>query len=100
MEAAPAGAAPMILLVRTRCSRASCRRRVVGYFGGLPFFEKAAVILFVAFAWWPRSIRPGRSACEAWRRGLRLWLACSCRPSRDRVHSDRRLTSGGVSTSR
>ncbi|ORA22512.1 hypothetical protein [Mycobacterium aquaticum] len=66
-----------VLLVRT----GNPRHTVIGtlvYFGGLLFFEKSAVIPFVAFAvvallghvtstFGPRDV---------WRRGFRLWTAC------------------------
>lgn len=66
--------ADAILLVRTG-NRRHAVTGVLVYIGGLLFFEKSAVIPFVAFtvtallAW-----VTGASVAEVWRRGLRLWL--------------------------
>jgi hypothetical protein len=66
-----------VLLVRTRKPRHAVIGTLV-YFGGLLFFEKAAVIPFVAFAivallGYATSTFGLR---DAWRRGFRLWTAC------------------------
>jgi hypothetical protein len=69
--------ADAVLLVRTGNQRYAVTG-VLAYLGGLLFFEKAAVIPFVAFAvvallW---RVRGDRSALlTAWRGGLRLWIA-------------------------
>lgn len=66
--------ADAILLVRTR-NRRYAVTGVLVYAGGLLFFEKSAVIPFVAFAvaallaW-----VTGASVAQVWRRGLRLWI--------------------------
>jgi hypothetical protein len=71
--------ADAILLVRTGNQRYALTGLLV-YFGGLLFFEKAAVIPFVAFAvaalvWHVRHDRPVGAALRAvWRAGLRLWV--------------------------
>lgn len=69
--------ADAILLVRTRQPRYAVAGVVV-YFGGLLFFEKAAVIPFVAFAVVALLgyVTGSFGVREVWRRGLRLWLAC------------------------
>lgn len=65
--------ADAILLVRTG-NRRYAATGVLVYLGGLLFFEKSAVIPFVAFAvaallaW-----VTGASVAEVWRRGIRLW---------------------------
>ena len=65
--------ADAILLVRTGNRRYAVTGTLV-YLGGLLFFEKSAVIPFVAFAvaallaW-----VTGASVAEVWRRGIRLW---------------------------
>jgi len=70
-----------VLLVRT----GRVRHAVIGalvYFGGLLFFEKAAVIPFVAFAvvallgYVTSEFDLASGLAEVWRRGLRLWVAC------------------------
>ena len=69
--------ADAILLVRTG-NRRYAVTGVLVYFGALLFFEKAAVIPFVAFAvaallW---HVRGDRAALRTvWRAGLRLWIA-------------------------
>ncbi len=69
--------ADAILLVRT----GNQRHAVTGaaaYFGGLLFFEKAAVIPFVAFAVTALlcHVNGDRTACATvWRAGIRLWTA-------------------------
>lgn len=66
--------ADAILLVRTG-NRRYAVSGVLVYVGGLLFFEKSAVIPFVAFtvaallAW-----VTGASVAQVWRRGFRLWL--------------------------
>lgn len=65
-----------ILLVRTGKQRYAVTA-VLAYFGGLLFFEKAAVIPFVAFTVVALLcyVQGGRNAvAESWRRGLRLWI--------------------------
>jgi hypothetical protein len=69
--------ADAILLVRTGNQRYALSGVLV-YFGGLLFFEKAAVIPFVAFAvaallWHVRG--EGSALRTVWRAGLRLWAA-------------------------
>jgi hypothetical protein len=69
--------ADAVLLVRTGNQRYAVTGLLV-YLGGLLFFEKAAVIPFVAFAVATLlcHVRGERSALlTAWRRGLRLWIA-------------------------
>ncbi len=69
--------ADAIRLVRTGNQRYAVTGTLV-YFGGLLFFEKAAVIPFVAFAVAAllRHVRGDRAALPAvWRAGLRLWIA-------------------------
>ncbi|MEV0672904.1 hypothetical protein [Mycobacterium sp. NPDC050441] len=66
-----------VLLVRT----GSYRHAVFGvlvFFGGLLFFEKAAVIPFVAFAVVALLgyVTGTFGVREVWRRGLRLWVGC------------------------
>lgn len=68
-----------ILLVRTGNRRYAVTGMLV-YFGGLLFFEKAAVIPFVAFAVAALQCHveggTGRSAlATVWRTGARLWIA-------------------------
>lgn len=71
--------ADAILLVRTGNQRYALTGLLV-YFGGLLFFEKAAVIPFVAFAvaalvQHVRHDRPfGAALLAVWRTGLRLWI--------------------------
>lgn len=65
-----------ILLVRTGNQRYAATG-VLGYFAGLLFFEKAAVIPFVAFAvtalrW---HVCGERALQMVWRSGIRLWMA-------------------------
>lgn len=67
--------ADAILLVRTGNRRYACTG-VLAYAGGLLFFEKAAVIPFVAFAVAVllRYVQDDRGAIAAvWRAGIRLW---------------------------
>ena len=67
--------ADAILLVRTG-SRRYAATGVLAYLVGLAFFEKAAVIPFVAFAIAAllRHVNGDRSACATvWRAGIRLW---------------------------
>ena len=69
--------ADAILLVRTGNQRYALTGALV-YFGGLLFFEKAAVIPFVAFAVAAllRHVQGDRAALlTVWRAGLRLWVA-------------------------
>ncbi|OMC18513.1 hypothetical protein A5736_14575 [Mycobacterium sp. SP-6446] len=69
--------ADAVLLVRTGNQRYAVTG-VLAYFGGLLFFEKAAVIPFVAFAVAAlRSHVCGERAAlrTVWRAGLRLWIA-------------------------
>jgi hypothetical protein len=69
--------ADAILLVRTGHQRYAATGVLV-YFGGLLFFEKAAVIPFVAFAVAALfcHVRGDRAAVlTVWRVGLRLWIA-------------------------
>ena len=69
--------ADAILLVRTGNQRYAVTGTLV-YFGGLLFFEKAAVIPFVAFAVAALlcHVRGDRAALRTvWRAGLRLWIA-------------------------
>src|SRR5690349_3832517 len=65
-----------VLLVRTGNQRYAVRGLLV-YLGGLLFFEKAAVIPFVAFtiaALYAHVTSTG-SVLQVWRRGLRLWVS-------------------------
>lgn len=69
--------ADAILLVRTGNQRYAVTG-VLAYLGGLLFFEKAAVIPFVAFAvaallW--HVTGDGSAVRTVWRAGLRLWVA-------------------------
>ena len=69
--------ADAILLVRTGNQRYAITAMLV-YFGGLLFFEKAAVIPFVAFtitALLAHVTGDGLRAEDVWRRGFRLWTA-------------------------
>ena len=69
--------ADAILLVRTGNQRYAVSGVLV-YFGGLLFFEKAAVIPFVAFAVAALllHVQGDRAALRSvWRAGLRLWIA-------------------------
>jgi hypothetical protein len=64
-----------VLLVRTGRARYAVSALVV-FLGGLLFFEKAAVIPFVAFAVCALLAHVhGESVAEVWRRGLRLWVS-------------------------
>jgi hypothetical protein len=66
-----------VLLVRTGARRHAVLGSLV-YFGGLLFFEKAAVIPFVAFAVVALLgyVTATFGLREVWRRGFRLWTAC------------------------
>ena len=68
--------ADAILLVRTGNQR-YVWTGAAAYFGGLLFFEKSAVIPFVAFAvcWLLFHVSGTGTVKTVWRRGLRLWLA-------------------------
>ena len=68
--------ADAVLLVRTGNQRYAVTGLLV-YFGGLLFFEKAAVIPFVAFtvAALYAHVTSSGSLAEAWRRGVRLWVS-------------------------
>ena len=69
--------ADAVLLVRTGRRRYAVTGVLV-YFGGLLFFEKAAVIPFVAFALAAlvRHVDGDRAAVRTvWRAGIRLWIA-------------------------
>ncbi|TFV60105.1 hypothetical protein E4P42_06800 [Mycobacterium sp. PS03-16] len=69
--------ADAVLLVRTGRALYAWRATAV-YLGGLLFFEKAAVIPFVAFvvvALLAYVTGDGRAVVTVWRRGLRLWVA-------------------------
>ena len=69
--------ADAILLVRTG-NRRYAVTGVLAYFGGLLFFEKAAVIPFVAFAVAALvcHVQGDRAAVRTvWRAGIRLWIA-------------------------
>jgi hypothetical protein len=65
-----------VLLVRTGNKKYAVTGLLV-YFGGLLFFEKAAVIPFVAFtiAALYTYVTSTGSAATVWRRGLRLWVS-------------------------
>jgi hypothetical protein len=65
-----------VLLVRTGNQRYALTGLLV-YFGGLLFFEKAAVIPFVAFtiAALYAHVTSSGSPVQVWRRGLRLWVS-------------------------
>ena len=65
-----------VLLVRTGNQRYAVTGLLV-YFGGLLFFEKAAVIPFVAFAIAAlyAHVTSSGSVTTVWRRGLRLWVS-------------------------
>lgn len=69
--------ADAVLLVRTGNQRYAVTGLLV-YFGGLLFFEKAAVIPFVAFAIVAlyAHVTGSGSVAQVWRRGMRLWVAC------------------------
>ena len=64
-----------ILLVRTGNLRHAVTALLV-FFGGLLFFEKAAVIPFVAFAIAAlyAHVTSSGSVVDVWRRGVRLWV--------------------------
>ncbi|MUL84154.1 MULTISPECIES: hypothetical protein [unclassified Mycolicibacterium] len=66
-----------VLLVRTGASRHAVTGVLV-FFGGLLFFEKAAVIPFVAFAVVVLLgyVTGTFGLVEVWRRGQRLWVGC------------------------
>ncbi len=65
-----------VLVVRTGNQRYAGTGLLV-YFGGLLFFEKAAVIPFVAFAMATlyAYVTSSGSVATVWRRGLRLWVS-------------------------
>src|SRR5262245_6591919 len=65
-----------VLLVRTGNQRYAVTGLLV-YFGGLLFFEKAAVIPFVAFAIAAlyAHVTSTGSVATVWRRGMRLWVS-------------------------
>jgi hypothetical protein len=69
--------ADAVLLVRTGNQRYAVTGVLV-YVGGLLFFEKAAVIPFVAFAIVAlyAHVTGSDSVAQVWRRGMRLWMAC------------------------
>lgn len=66
-----------ILLVRTGSRRYAVTGTLV-YVGGLLFFEKAAVIPFVAFTIVALLVHVTAtgSVAAVWRRGIRLWVPC------------------------
>lgn len=66
-----------VLLVRTGARRHAVLGAVV-FLGGLLFFEKAAVIPFVAFAVVALLgyVTGTFSVVEVWRRGVQLWVSC------------------------
>ena len=68
--------ADAVLLVRTGNQRYALTGLLV-YFGGLLFFEKAAVIPFAAFtiAVLYAHVTSSGSVVKVWRRGLRLWVS-------------------------
>jgi hypothetical protein len=68
--------ADAVLLVRTGNQRYTVTGLLV-YFGGLLFFEKAAVIPFVAFtiAALHAHVTSAGSVRQVWRRGVRLWVS-------------------------
>ncbi len=68
--------ADAVLLVRTGNQRYAVTGLLV-YFGGLLFFEKAAVIPFVAFtiAALYAHVSSSGSVADVWRRGVRLWVS-------------------------
>jgi hypothetical protein len=68
--------ADAVLLVRTGNQRYAATGLLV-YFGGLLFFEKAAVIPFVAFtiAALYAHVGSSGSVMGVWRRGVRLWVS-------------------------
>jgi hypothetical protein len=67
--------ADAVQLVRTGNQRYAVTGLLV-YFGGLLFFEKAAVIPFVAFtiAALYAHVTSSETVMQVWRRGLRLWV--------------------------
>jgi hypothetical protein len=67
--------ADAVLLVRTGNQRYAVTGLLV-YIGGLLFFEKAAVIPFVAFTFAAlyAHVSSSGSVAEVWRRGVRLWV--------------------------
>lgn len=71
--------ADAILLARTG-NRRYALTGTLAYAGGLLFFEKAAVIPFVAFSVaallrYVAGERPGSATAQAWRAGARMWTA-------------------------
>ena len=68
--------ADAVLLVRTGNQRYAVTGLLV-YFGGLLFFEKAAVIPFVAFtiAALHAHVTSSGTVRQVWRRGVRLWVS-------------------------
>ncbi len=68
--------ADAVLLVRTGNQRYAATGLLV-FFGGLLFFEKAAVIPFVAFtiAALYAHVTASGTVLEVWRRGVRLWAS-------------------------
>jgi len=68
--------ADAVLLVRTGNQRYAATGLLV-YFGGLLFFEKAAVIPFVAFtiAALYAHVSGSGSVADVWQRGVRLWIS-------------------------
>jgi hypothetical protein len=68
--------ADAVLLVRTGNQRYAVTGLLV-YFGGLLFFEKAAVIPFVAFtiAALHAHVTCSATVRQVWRRGMRLWVS-------------------------
>jgi hypothetical protein len=68
--------ADAVLLVRTGNQRYAMTALLV-FVGGLLFFEKAAVIPFVAFtiAAFYAHVTSSGSVIQVWRRGLRLWVS-------------------------
>src|SRR5258708_1787473 len=68
--------ADAMLLVRTGNQRYAAMGLLV-FFGGLLFFEKAAVIPFVAFtiAALYAHVTGSGTVLEVWRRGVRLWVS-------------------------
>jgi hypothetical protein len=69
--------ADAVLLVRTGNQRYAATGLLVFFGGGLLFFEKAAVIPFVAFtiAAVYAHVTGAGTVLEVWRRGVRLWVS-------------------------
>ncbi|RZT25215.1 hypothetical protein EV589_0947 [Mycobacterium sp. BK558] len=69
--------ADALLLVRTGSRRYAVTGTVV-FFGALLFFEKSAIVPFVAFAVAALHghVTGGATVREVWRRGRLLWVAC------------------------